>query len=257
MNTIIVIRFFILLLFVVLANHPTVAQDQSGILLMAHGGSPEWNVAVNDAVQPLQKQCPLVVAFGMADKESLQKGITELENRGVKNIAVVRLFISGSSFLHQTEYVLGLRPDPPAEFVQHDGHGSALTSSSSSHHASHSNSNHGDHTSHAPNGQAVPAPIKTRAQLVLSQPGLIDAEEIAKILYERVAKLSTKPEQEWVLVLAHGMGDDRENEQVMNRMASLIRDLEMLGNFRAINVETLREDWQKNAKPQKREFAAS
>ncbi len=50
--------------------------------------------------------------------------------------------------------------------------------------------------------------------------------------------------------MAHGMGDDRENEQVLQRTATLTRSLATLGSFRAIAVETLREDW-----PEKRKAA--
>lgn len=232
------------------AANAQASRNNVGVLLMAHGGSPEWNAAVNEAAQPLQKQCPLVVAFGGADRESLQKGVAELEAQGVERIAVVRLFISGASFLHQTEYVLGLRPDPPAEFSHHQRHGGRDSAQASSAHVAHQDSKSRAHAPSQANGPAIPLPIETNAQLVVSRPGLIDAEEVAQILYERVAALSTKPENESVLFLAHGMGDDRENEKILNRTARLTHTLAGLGRFRAIAVETLREDW-----PEKRKAA--
>lgn len=64
-----------------------------------------------EVVDPLRDEIPTVVAFGMADRKSLETAIRELEARGIRRIAVVRLFISGSSFLERTERLLGL--DPP------------------------------------------------------------------------------------------------------------------------------------------------
>ena len=84
-----------------------------GLLVMAHGGDPEWNRAVEAAVGPLRNSCLTEVVFGMASPVSLQAGVSRLEARGVRRVGVVGLFVSSQSFRHQTEYVLGLRPDPP------------------------------------------------------------------------------------------------------------------------------------------------
>src|SRR5262245_3333860 len=65
--------------------------DGYGVLVMAHGGGPEWNQTVLDAVAPLRSQAPVEVAFGMADACSLQEGVRKLEAQGVRNIGVVRL----------------------------------------------------------------------------------------------------------------------------------------------------------------------
>ena len=47
--------------------------------------------------------------LGTADAASLQEAVAELESRGVREIGVVRLFVSGDSFLDRTEQILGLR----------------------------------------------------------------------------------------------------------------------------------------------------
>lgn len=90
-----------------------------GVLVMAHGGGDKWNAAVENAVARLRDAYPIEIAFGMAHRPALQDAVTRLEARGVERIAVVRLFISGASFLHQTEYVLGMRADPPETFMRH------------------------------------------------------------------------------------------------------------------------------------------
>jgi sirohydrochlorin cobaltochelatase len=96
--------------------------DRVGILVLAHGGTRQWNEAVEEAVAPLEAFCPVTVAFGMAQRNSLQAGVEELEKAGVSRIAVVGLFISPHSFRHQTEYLLGLRADPPEEFLGPHAH---------------------------------------------------------------------------------------------------------------------------------------
>ena len=95
-------------------NAAAAAPDELGVLVMAHGGRAEWNGHVRASVSELGGRIPLAVAFGMAAPHTLQSALDELRTRGVGTIAVVRLFLSGDSFLHQTEFLFGLRPDPPA-----------------------------------------------------------------------------------------------------------------------------------------------
>jgi hypothetical protein len=50
-----------------------------GVVLMAHGGSPEWNDGVLGAVEPLRDEHAIEVAFGMADAVSIQDAVRKLE----------------------------------------------------------------------------------------------------------------------------------------------------------------------------------
>ncbi|MBI4446164.1 MAG: hypothetical protein HY645_09655 [Acidobacteria bacterium] len=199
------------------------SDEKIGLLLMAHGGEPEWNQAVDKAVAPLRTSIPVAVAFGMADPRSLQAAIDELEMQGIRRIAVVGLFISANSFRHQTEYLLGLRNDPPVNFVSHPA----------------------SHAGHAVIRKAdpVPKPVQTRSKLVLNRGGLYDAAEVSEIFEERVKKLSRSPRSEAVLILAHGAdedADDREWRERIERHATRLRNAR---SFAVVKVETLREDW--------------
>ena len=90
----------------------------TGILLMAHGGEPDWNQTVLAVAAETNKTMPTEVAFGMADRESLQEGIDKLVARGVKQIVAVPLFVSSHSIvIDSTKYLLGLRPDAPKGFA--------------------------------------------------------------------------------------------------------------------------------------------
>ncbi len=207
-------------------------EQRVGILVMAHGGSEEWNQAVQEAVAPLSRYCPTEVAFGMAEPATLQEAVNNLEAAGSRRIAVVRLFTYPNSFRYQTEFLLGLRNDPPKEFVSHAHH-------SDHHHES-----------------TALTPIERQAELVLSTSGLADSPLMSEILVDRVSNLSTDPANESVLLLGHGTGDDKENRQITEKMMALAEPLHTIGSFRKIQVRTLREDWPEKRKAAEEEICA-
>ncbi len=204
-------------------------EDKYGVLVMAHGGSAEWNRAVLDSVDPLRKDYRVEVAFGMADASTIQESVSRLEATDVEEIGVVRLFISGESWYERTQQILG------------------LTSGATTR-----DDTQVDHESHGGGGHHLPPfwRIDTQASFALNREGLGEADEMDQVLAERVRSLSHEPAKEDVLILAHGPGDDQENErwiaEINQRTALLHRDLA----FRRVEVMTLREDW-----PEKREEA--
>ncbi len=207
---------------------PAQEGDGFGVLVMAHGGSETWNQAVLDAVAPLREAQPLEVAFGMADPRTLQAAIQRLEAQGVRRIAVVRLFVSGSSFLERTEKILGLRPGaPPApeHVAEHGGHGDHAAGGGGSSHS------------------MALWRIETVSRFALSEQGLAEAPEMGVILAQRALGLSEEPEVEDVLILAHGPGDDEENERWMLALRQRAECLSHYAPFRRVEVLTLREDW--------------
>ena len=183
-----------------------------GVLVMAHGGTSEWNVEVGRSIESLRRAVPTALALGMADPHTMQAALDSLQSQGVQRVAVVRLFLSGDSFLHQTEYLLGLRTDAPRWFMHHGG---------------------GD--------GGTPEPLRHGFTLSLQRDGLADASEAALILRERIEEASGDPSTEAVLILAHGAGDDREDQRIQDRMRAAIEG--MSGTFAEIQVATLREDW--------------
>ncbi len=207
-------------------------QVKVGVLLMAHGADSIWNSAVEEAVQTLRDFCPIAISFGMADPRSLEKAIQVLEAQGVGRIAVVRLFVSGDSFRHQTEYFLGVRPDPPAQLILNESH--------------HSRQRTPDQAAiDLVGAQDTPPPIDIKATLSLNQEGLSESNYIADILVQRVQSLSRDYRRESVLILAHGEGDEEANRRWLIHMEDIAEKVRSLGLFRAVWVETLREDWEK------------
>jgi len=197
------------------------SESRFGVLIMAHGGTAEWNQSVREATAELAERLPLEIAFGMADAHSLQQAVSALEARAVDRIAVVRLFISGGSWHERTEQILGLKhgaPPAPPE-VEH---------------------------AHGGDGQHSMAfyRIDSRARFALSTMGLNEAIEVDQILADRAAALSSAPAREDVLVLAHGVGDPDINARWIELIDARTRELRASLPFRRVVVDTLSEDWE-------------
>lgn len=202
-----------------------------GVLVMAHGGDLPWNTAIEQVIAPLRELYPTEIALGMADTSTIRAAVQRLEAKGIREIAVVRMFISGESFVPETEYILGLRSDPPAGAAQ----------------AAHGSDGHEGHGGHA---MAPPEPIRSNAKFFISRQGVAESPLLDHILAERVKALSEDPARESVLILAHGPGDDAENGRWLANMEQRVRRVRASGHFREVRTECLREDW-----PDKREQA--
>jgi sirohydrochlorin ferrochelatase len=202
-------------------------RNDFGVLVMAHGGSAQWNRDVLSAVEPLKTRYNLEVAFGMADAATLQKGVRALEDRGARRIGVVRLFVSGESFLERTEQILGVKPGAPPSPAD-----SVTAQASDESHAGHHH------------GPDMPFwKLRTDASFALSTEGLLDAPEMGAVLAERAKALSRQPEMEDVLILAHGPEDDAENARWLAKLEARADSVRKILPFRQVHVETLREDW--------------
>ena len=209
-----------------------------GVLLMAHGGTPDWNEAVLETVKPLEAKYDIEVAFGMADATTLQEGVRKLEARNVRKIGVVRLFVSGESWSERTEQIFGLRPGAPADAT-------AATSPHAKHggHAGHGGpAANAEHAGHGGHSMAF-FRVATSASYAISTQGLADVPEMGNVLADRAAALSNAPAREDVLILAHGPGEDAENTRWLAQLDARAAAVRARAPFRRVQVETLREDW--------------
>ncbi len=211
---------------------PVLPSQEFGVLVMAHGGPDEWNKAVGAAMHPLASRYPLEVAFGMADAATIQSAVGRLEERGVREIGVVRLFVSGKSWYERTEQILGLKEGAPPKSDETEC-------------GSHASGVH-----HGPDHSMEFWRIQTRSRFVLSTEGLAEASATETILRNRVEALSREPRIEDVLILAHGPGDDVENEEWIATIDARADAIRAALPFRRVRTMTLREDW-----PEKRELA--
>ena len=193
-----------------------------GVLVMAHGGGEEWNASVEQAITALHREYPVSIAFGMADAGSMERAVRQLESEGVAHVGVVRMFISGESWYERTEQILGIEEGAPSkQQAQQQAAGQSAM--------------------RMPMGFWQ---IDSDLAFHMSPEGLADAEEMDRVLLDRISALSRQPADEVVVVLAHGPGDDAENQRWIDKIShrtQLARD--ELG-VHAIRTFTLREDWQ-------------
>lgn len=206
-----------------------------GVLVMAHGGDPAWNKVVEDAVAPLRAAHPTALAYGMADADSLQEAVFDLEKRGVRKIAVVRLFLSGESFLLRTEKILGVVPGAgfKAEMAvshEHLHHGPSVKVP-------------GGHAHHMDPDLMPLWKVTTISTFTVSHSGLLESGLGPDIMAKRAKALSKSPARESVLLVAHGVGDDKADERWRAAMSPAVEAVEKSAKFRLVKGVTLRDDW--------------
>jgi CbiX len=201
--------------------------DGAGILLLAHGGSAEWNDQITSLAAQVNRTIPTEVAFGMATRSAIQAGVDRLVSRGATEVVAVPLFISSwSSVITSTEYLLGQRAEAPAALatfakMSHDGHG--------------------DHAKAGDGTTPITSPVRVRMTRALN-----DHAVVAEILTSRARSISSNPSQESVVIVAHGPNSDEENRQWLADMASLAgqitRQMASVERFASIDYLTLRDD---------------
>ncbi len=207
-------------------------QADAGVLVMAHGGTDEWNASVEEAVKGAGDDMTAVVAFGMAEPSTMQKGLDSLGALGVERVAVVRLFVSGTSFYTQTAYLLGLSDEKPAFFMTH-------ANMMAMRERREAESTGAAVPRHRPE---EPAPLAHDLTIATHDQGLMGSPEVNEIILSRALDVSKAPSQESVLILAHGMGDEAENEQLLAAMEGAAERVRG-GGFAQVGVDALREDW--------------
>lgn len=187
-----------------------------GVVIMAHGAGFYINRLINDTIAPLKKTFPIETAFGMAEPDELESAIVRLESKGIDRILVLRLFDNSFTFKDATEYIIGVRKEPPAHL--HGG-----------------------------------LPRRVRTAAILYSSGGLDADPlISEVLRKRIMEVSKTPETETVILLAHGAGSDRQNDLWLEKLKVRAQYIHEKSSkpFKAIRVATIREDW-----PEKREKA--
>jgi sirohydrochlorin ferrochelatase len=198
-----------------------------GILLLAHGGSQNWNSKVNELASEVNRNRPTEVAFGMANKRSIEQAVKRLAARGVLQIVAVPLFISShSSVITSTEYLLGLRQEAPPDlkiFARMDhahGGGSHVVQDASF-----------DPTT------PIKSPVPIRMTSALDRHPLV-----AQILLARANNISQEPKKEVVVLVAHGPVSDDDNTKWLADMRSLAERMRGVSTFKRIEYLTVRDD---------------
>lgn len=212
------------------------ASADPGILLLAHGGQAEWDARVTELAAHVDRHRPTEVAFGMATRATIQAAIDRLVARGVTEIIAVPLFVSSwSSIVTSTEYLLGLRTEEPAALTVYAAmRHTPIADTSSTGAAPRA---HGEHASATDGTVPVTCPVPIRMT-----PALNDHPLVADILVSRAHAISANPEQEAVVIVAHGPNDEEDNRRWLGDMASLASAVERSAPFASVDYLTIRDD---------------
>lgn len=230
-------KFLIAALIVIAGNvavFPQAAKEnrdgmsKTGVLLLAHGGKQNWDAEVMKVAAEVDRTMPAEVAFGMASKRTIQAAIEKLVARGVEKIIAVPLFISShSTVITSTEFLLGQRSEAPPElaiFAKMD----------------HSGGGHHDHQkmdmSFDPTSP-VNSPVPIEMVSALNRHPLV-----ADILLSRAVEVSRDPENEVVVVVAHGPVSDEHNDRWLADIGSLVEVMRGKSEFKRIEYLTVRDD---------------
>jgi sirohydrochlorin ferrochelatase len=218
---------------VLVAAAPVFAEQapaKTGVLLLAHGGQPQWNERVNDVVQRVDRQMPAEVAFGMATRANIKTAIDRLVARGVTSVVAVPLFVSShSSVITSTEFLLGLRPEAPPDLAKfakmsHGSHGGAANE-------------HAGHETAADPASPIKTAVPVRMTSAFNRHALIGA-----ILADRARSISTAPATEAVIVVAHGPVPEDDNRRWLEDMRVLADHVRQAAPFASVDYMTVRDD---------------
>ncbi len=204
---------FLAAVFVVLWVSPTFTEtEHSGVLILAHGGTAGWNAQIKETVKEAGITLPVEISFGMGmmseEVNALQSAVDRLQEAGVTKILAIPLLVSShSSVYRQYEYLLGLRKDP----------------SWPEHHPV--------------------APVNVRPGIrVQMSPALDDSPYVAGVLLKRVRRLSRKPAEEAVVLVAHGPETEEDNRAWLSEMESLGLFVKEKGRYPVLELATLQDD---------------
>lgn len=206
---------------------------KTGVLLLAHGGAAQWNERVNAVAKRVDESQPTEVAFGMASRASIQAAVDKLTARGVTAIVAVPLFVSShSSVITSTEYLLGLRPEAPADLkifakMDHSSHGAPAPAAS-------------EHAAHMP--AADPASPVTKTVPIRMTQAFNRHPIIAQIAADRARSISTAPAAEAVILVAHGPVPDEDNRRWLEDMGVLAEQVRAAAPFASVDYMTVRDD---------------
>jgi len=185
------------------------SKKQVGVLIMPHGSTQPYNDGLEKVIAPLRKRYRIEVAPGMGDPLILAQAVQKLEQDGITRIIFVRMYALQDSMKAKTDYILGLSRQPPAH-------------------------------------QHGPLPPRIRSSAVFETFGGYEEDPlIADILQQRILEISEQPENETVILLAHGKMDDEENQRWLDVINNNIEHIQagLSHPFKSIRAMTLREDW--------------
>lgn len=200
------------------ASTPPAAADSKndglGIIVIAHGANPTWNMPVTNAVARVSQTIPAERAFLMGTPDQTpQQAYDKLVANGAKRIVVVPLFVSSySGHAEQVKFIGGQRNDYP-------------------------------HAEHMKLTQ-----VKGSVPIVGVGRGMDDHAIVGDIIADRAKALSTDAKNEWLMIVAHGPNEDDEAAQWNKAIRNVGARVQTKLPFKGVDVRLLRDDAPKEVK---------
>jgi sirohydrochlorin ferrochelatase len=185
-----------------------------GIVLIAHGGSPEWNSGVLTAAAAVRDSMPIEVAFLMgpdAPRYRFHEQVAKLERTGVRRIVVVPLLVSSHSGHYEQLRWLARETDSLDTVMQHHLHMSGIE---------------------RPQGPA---------RLLVAR-ALDDAPELSDILSARALELAKDPRAQALLLIGHGPNSAEDYAAWMQNLRRVAERVQAKTGFQDVKVELVRDD---------------
>ena len=184
------------------------ADEQLGVLVVAHGSTAAWNTNVEAVVTIVQQHMPSKAAYLMGAKNRTpQEAYDELVAAGVQRIVVVPLLVSSYSLHYeQVRFIGRLRDD------------------------------------YSGSERMELTPLHGPADVVGVTPAL-DADPIlAGILSDRARALSRDPSTESLVIVAHGPNGAADADRWMDVIRELGVQIQSLVPFKEVDIRLLRDD---------------
>ena len=184
------------------------ADEQLGVLVVAHGSTAAWNTNVEAVVTIIQQHMPSKAAYLMGAKNRTpQEAYDELVAAGVQRIVVVPLLVSSYSLHYEQVRFIGRLRDEYSGSERME-----LT------------------------------PLHGPADVVGVTPALDVDPILAGILSDRARALSRDPSTESLVIVAHGPNGAADADRWMDVIRELGVQIQSLVPFKEVDVRLLRDD---------------
>jgi sirohydrochlorin ferrochelatase len=196
------------------ASRAAMTGATTGTIVIAHGGSPEWNAPVLRIAAQAKTGGPVEVSFLMGEEANeyrFQDAVARLTAQGVERIVVVPLLASShSGHYDQIRYLAG-DIDELSEPMMHHLHMSGIERAATS----------------------IPIDVS---------PALDASIEIATILAERAVALADDPSVQALFIVGHGPNSAEDYASWMANLRPVADSIAARTPFRDVKLGLVRDD---------------
>ncbi|MCC6316496.1 MAG: hypothetical protein IT361_02305 [Gemmatimonadaceae bacterium] len=199
---------------------PAQTPTRIGTIIVAHGGSAEWNGHVKEVAGLVKTGGPVAVSFLMGPEAAttrFQDVATTMERSGVASIVVVPMLVSSySEHYEQVRYLAGATDSI-------------------------------NHALHALMGHSGLEPVKVSVPMKISR-AIDDSPVAAQILAERALALTTAPAKRALFLVGHGPNTAEDYAHWMENLRTIVDSVRTRAPFADVRVDLVRDDAPKHVR---------